>query len=342
MFWMRCSLACVSPGKVFFAPGSTTARSLLFCTLLVSMLVAPAALSSDIEWVTVGDPGNACDFQPQGCFGSVDSVYRVGKYEVTNAQYANFLNAVAKTDPHDLYKGNQGSGKAGISQDGDEGNYTYAPIAGRENMPVTYIEFYDTLRFANWLHNGSLTGAQGSASTEDGAYTITALGISLNNISRNEGAQFFLTSENEWYKAAYYDAVAGSFYDYASQSNATINCSAPGAGANRANCSGVVGDLTAVGAYMSSMSPTGTFDQSGNAQEWNESVIGGASRGLRSGSFGAGHPFSLSASSRSSGNAAFPGQEFVGFRVASVIPEPSTALLVGTGLLGLAAARRRR
>ena len=51
-----------------------------------------------IDWVTVGDPGNACDVQSQGCFGAVADVYRISATEVTNAQYAEFLNAVAATD----------------------------------------------------------------------------------------------------------------------------------------------------------------------------------------------------------------------------------------------------
>ena len=44
------------------------------------------ALAGTFEWVTVGDPGNACDDEPlQGCFGRVDYVYRIAKFEVTNA-----------------------------------------------------------------------------------------------------------------------------------------------------------------------------------------------------------------------------------------------------------------
>jgi len=74
-----------------------------------------------IDWVTVGDPGNACDVQPPypprpgGCFGSVDYVYLISKYEVTNAQYAEFLNAVADTDTNGLYSESMGTGFGGES-----------------------------------------------------------------------------------------------------------------------------------------------------------------------------------------------------------------------------------
>ena len=55
----------------------------------VSALVRKAeAKGVEFDWVTVGDPGNACDTQTDGCFGSVAGAYRISKYEVTNAQYA--------------------------------------------------------------------------------------------------------------------------------------------------------------------------------------------------------------------------------------------------------------
>ncbi len=71
------------------------ARLLALVTL---MLAFPAQAVVNIDWVTVGDPGNACDSHPYGCPGAVAYEYRIGKYEVTNAQYAEFLNAVAATD----------------------------------------------------------------------------------------------------------------------------------------------------------------------------------------------------------------------------------------------------
>ena len=60
-------------------------------------LAAPAS-AVIIDWVSVGDPGNACDTQPQRCFGAVADTYRISKTEVTNAQYAEFLNAVEARD----------------------------------------------------------------------------------------------------------------------------------------------------------------------------------------------------------------------------------------------------
>ena len=67
---------------------------------LTALLLALPAHGVVMEWVTVGDPGNAPDDTQ---FGSVGYVYRIGKYAVTNAQYTEFLNAVAADDPNNLY-----------------------------------------------------------------------------------------------------------------------------------------------------------------------------------------------------------------------------------------------
>ena len=182
--------------------------------VLAVLFFALSAHALDIECVTVGDPGNACDTQSEGCFGSVDYVYRISKYEVTNAQYAEFLNVVAATDPNGLYSTDMGSALGGIERGGSSGSYTYSVHAGRGDMHVNYTSFWNALRFANWLHNGQPTGVQDSTTTEDGAYTITALGIANNSITRNAAATIFIISEDEWYKAAYYDASTMSYNPY--------------------------------------------------------------------------------------------------------------------------------
>ena len=99
--------------------------------LAVLVIAFPADAVVDIEWVTVGDPGNACDPQSLGCFGAVSYEYQIGKYEVTNAQYAEFLNAVAATDANSLYNTNMGSASAfgGISRSGTSGSFMYSTIS---------------------------------------------------------------------------------------------------------------------------------------------------------------------------------------------------------------------
>jgi len=127
-----------------------------------------------IDWVAVGDAGNAAD--PATGFGAVQTPYRISEFEITNAQYAEFLNAVAASDPNDLYNTSMGAGApAPILRDPFNGRepFSYIVGAGLENLPVNFVSFLDAARFANWLHNGQPTGAQDDTTTEDGAYTLT-------------------------------------------------------------------------------------------------------------------------------------------------------------------------
>ncbi len=80
---------------------------------------SPASIS--IDTVTVGPPGNADDATG---YGRVDYGYDIGTYEVTNAQYAAFLNAVAAADPHALWNGNMQGGNLWEWSDTIIGNKT--------------------------------------------------------------------------------------------------------------------------------------------------------------------------------------------------------------------------
>ena len=311
----------------------------LFSTLLLSLMVASSASAVTMAWTPIGNPGNACDPQVQGCFGAVGHYYSIGTYEVTNAQYAEFLNAKAASDPLALYNNSMGSGTGGITRTGVSGSFSYSAIAGRGDMPVTLVSFYDALRFANWMNNG-----QGTGDTETGAYTLIGGSpepTNGNTVTRNVEATIFLSSEDEWYKAAYYDAGSASYFDYPTGTNTQTVCAPPTATSNRANCNAIaLGDLTIVGGYPGSPSPYGTFDQGGNVQEWNEAIINDFTilRGVRGGRY-ASSAGSLNGSARSFG---IPTQESdgSGFRLAMIVPEPGSGLLVIAGLLGLAGWRR--
>lgn len=273
--------------------------------------LAQAASAVNFFWVPVGDPGNVCDPQPWGCFGGVDYDYRIAAHEVTNAQYAEFLNAKAASDPHGLYNPNMANFNGGITRSGNDGSYSYSAIAGREAMPVNYVSLFDAMRFVNWVHNG-----QGDGDTESGAYTMPTSQFGLPN-ERNPGAWIFLPTNDEWHKAAYYDPAAGVFFDYAAGTDAVITCSEPTAQPNTANCGQAVGNLTSVGSYTGSPSPNGTFDQAGNVHEWTETEVEDIETWfIRGGSYA--WSAEMTAASRQDDD--YPDRESgaIGFRVASI------------------------
>jgi len=306
---------------------------------LVTLLLALPAAALDIEFVAVRDPGNPCDTQAQGCFGAVGYDYAVSKYEITNAEYVQFLNEVAnQVDAFELYNPSMPGIDFPLVPPGNERFYVLQP--GWENKAVVYVSFYDALRFANWLHNGQPEGFQDATTTEDGAYAITPTGIADDSIVRRFAAAFFVPSEDEWYKAAYYDPTLPGYNDFPAGDDAGTTCAVPSSLPNIANCDLAVGAQTEVGAYTGSPSPYGTFDQGGNVWEWNEATSG-SGRGLRGGAWDGFDGSELGSHIRTDADPLAHESGNTGFRVARVVPEPGRVLLVLTGALVLSAAARR-
>ena len=136
-----------------------------------------AIATTAMEFVTVGNPGNAAaPADDSGArYGNVSYEYRIGKYEVTYGQYLEFLNAKAKSDPTGLYDPDMSNDQIanGIQRNGNSGSYTYSLLSERSaNLPVSFVNFTDAARFANWVNNG-----KGNASTENGAYLITTANV---------------------------------------------------------------------------------------------------------------------------------------------------------------------
>ena len=153
-----------------------------------------------IDTVPIGDVGNPNDPATGNLYGGVSYAYSVGKYEVTVGQYTAFLNAVAATDTYSLYQ----TWMPGITRSGTPGSYSYS-VTASPNISIYNATWADAAQFANWLHNGQPAGHQDSSTTEDGEYTINGTtGTLLIGVVRNANAKWFIPSENEWYKAAYY------------------------------------------------------------------------------------------------------------------------------------------
>jgi len=224
------------------------------------------------ETVPVGNPGNDADSTG---YGAVAYEYRIGKYEVTNAQYCEFLNAVAKTDTHHMYRREMAGEYGGILRSGESGDYTYTVKDGWGNKPVNFVSWYDALRYANWLTNG-----RGSGSTETGSYTFTKESwgweVAMPDhaaLAAEKEVKWVLASEDEWYKAAYYDpdkSDGAGYWRYPARSD-----SAPAAAINSAPAD--------VGSY--SASAYGTYEQGGNMWEWNETQSYEGNCGVRGGSW---------------------------------------------------------
>ncbi len=308
--------------------------------LAAGLLAASTALGQlNIDTVLVGDAGNTGEVQSQGTFGAVGYNYRIGTHEVTNGQYTAFLNAVAATDTHSLYNTNMSTNThGGINRSGTSGSYTYSVKTGFEDKPVNFASFWDAARFSNWLTNGQPTGAQGNGTTENGMYNLGGI-TNPTNSSVSRQLDFSLSqngvaiaSENEWYKAAYYDGNGG-YTQYPWQSNSITPSDA-----NYGNST-----VTDVGTYAAHPSHYGTFDQGGNVWEWNEAILSSTKfRGQRGGSFDDFFSSNLQSSNRDGDDPTSENGSF-GFRVTSLapIPEPSAYAAI-LGCLGLSLALMRR
>jgi len=321
--------------------GITVAVGILALLLTGSTM---RAQSINMQYVTVGNPGNAADPATGSFYGSVGYTFNIGEYDVTDSQYCTFLNSVDPTGANtlDLYSP-QGDAEFGISENlAAASGSKYLVIPGYANMPAVDVDYWDTLRFANYLDDGN---------TESGAYTLmgdTPIPSNASSVTRNAGATVWLPSQNEWYKAAYYDPANGTYSTYATQSN-----TAPGnvvdSGSNEANYyhDGVYSVtrtgvnkynpsqnyLTAVGSFTGSASYYGTYDQSGDVFNWSDTILG-YNPAFLGGAWGTNITITPSSSFSDSQFSPTTEDAEFGFRLAS-IPEPSSVMLMLAGVFGM-------
>jgi formylglycine-generating enzyme required for sulfatase activity len=249
----------------------------------------------NMDFVNIGNAGNAADTGGTPGCGAVGYNYRIGKYEVTAAQWQTINTAAGIGNPGSYWSGNQ---------------------------PVAYISWYDTAQFCNYLTSGN---------KYSGAYKFDIsgnfLGIDRVSSISTYGTTYVIPTEDEWYKAAYFKPDDSGYSLYA---NGTNTAPVAGVNSNYYTSDYYNGQPWNVG--NGTQEQNGTFDMMGNVWEWNETLLYGIYRGIRGGSFFIGGAYGLSSSIRS---AVYPYDDNfnVGFRVASV-PEPcSLALLFIGGLV---------
>jgi formylglycine-generating enzyme required for sulfatase activity len=320
------------------------------------------ANAEPLQWVTVGDPGNTADTDPAG-YGAVATSFRIMTYEFTNQQYTDFLNSVAATDSYSLYNANMGSNdRGGITRSGASGSYSYSARTNMGDKPVNFVSWFDAARVSNWLMNG----ATSTSSTEIGAYTLVSGQISGTAPAVNPGATFYVPTEDQWYKAAYYKGggTSAGYWNYGTQSDSdptAVTAGSTGIGSagstgnfanynNAADWNSQVGNVTTVGTN-GGPSSYGAFDMSGNLFEWNDLTgAAGSARGVRGGSYNYGASIASSSFSLSSFDPS-DDRDNVGFRLASpvssAVPEidpamGGSALSLVAGVLAMIEQRRRR
>lgn len=283
-------------------------------------------------FVPIGAPGNPCIPQTS-CLGSVPYPFGMARFEVTVSEWVDFLNAVAADDPNDLYSAGM---ESTIARAGAAGSYTYSAPAASMDLPIRWVSFWDATRYANWLHNGGPTGPQGDATTENGAYTLTPEAMAANSVVRNPGAKYFLPTLDEWTKAGRYVASTQSYW--ATPTSPTVLTPTSGPGSVFANYATLESesDPSPFGSHHASVSPNGTYDQTGNVSEWLESILS-PGRLIGGGNYGGVSPLNPTPSDL----------EFaaLGFRVASRVeatPVPGLGLPALVLLAGLLAATGRR
>ena len=214
------------------------------CVLLIAVRVSAETItfeahgqSFDIEFVEIGSPGNAADFDErfpgdEKSLGAVNYVYSISKFE-------------ASCEGFNVFQGVVGA----ACRDSD------LPLPTSQAAIINYV---------NWLNE-----LQGSFRAYDDVQ-FDQFGNVIPGLVRNPGARFFIPTADEWHKAAYYDPIAEVYYDYATGSNTRPTAVAQGTEPGTAVLP-FFQDVAPV-ELAGGLSPFGTVGQTGNRSEIEENL----------------------------------------------------------------------
>jgi formylglycine-generating enzyme required for sulfatase activity len=320
----------------------------------ILLLAAPALAQpgpgpdpSGIDFVTIGAVGNRGydGPDPNGFMtgrGRVDYEYKIGRFEVTSAQWAEFFRAVDALPQPIPYLGHPS--EVGAGPMGAVGGITWRTAA-----------FY-----CNWLHNdkGTSRDAFLSGAYDASTFGYDADGVFTDQATHSPGARYWIPSLDEWLKAAHYDpnrpngdGSMGGWWQYSITRDTAPTYGRPPSwgGTGEANAGFILANDAQfnipLGAYSTITSPWGLFDTAGGTAEWTESIYhsvrprldfriikGSAWTGITGGgAVDAAWEFTTE-------TPGFAYYEY-GLRLASAVPAPATGL---TALFALTLSARRR
>lgn len=127
--------------------------------------------------------------------------YYISKYEITNAQWASFLNEAATYTDFDLWNSNM---QISRTTDGVSGTYIYAADEGYENHPVTHVGFWNATKFANWMTTDNIREGVYQRQGRNKYYTTRSFNATDELLNWEGAGGVVLPKINEWAKAAYF------------------------------------------------------------------------------------------------------------------------------------------
>ena len=274
------------------------------------------------------------DTNPASGYGIVNSDYRMGTYEITNDQWNKFKVS---------YGTPTGSPLTAYDYDPYQGDNTEPYFTGT-NFSVSYTSWYESAQFVNYLNTSTghqaaynFTGTQGQSDYSLETWESEDAGYDASNPYRNSNAYYFLPTEDEWVKAAYWNGTNLQTYATKASESLAQGNGTSGTGWNYYEGNFATNPFGAWAVGSGSQELNGTYDMMGNVWEWMENPYSdinygtASNRGLRGGSYNDSDVSYFASPTRGSYN---PSEETygIGFRVAS-IPEPCSLILIGGGCL---------
>ncbi len=174
--------------------------------------------------------------------GSVAYEYKIGRMEVTTAQWVEFYNAAFDRPSDDLLPHlvppDPGHWGAQGTTPNTPGARRWSVIPGQDLHAVGDIGWRMAAMYCNWLHNGKSTDR---AAFLNGAYDVSTFGffgnIFTDQLAHSPDAKYWVPTWDEWLKAAHFDpdkdngdGTTGGWWQYGNTSDTAFVYGPPGAG----------------------------------------------------------------------------------------------------------------